>query len=360
MKRIRLDYLPAFLAVAVLLIVSAFKALRIIPGTQEHDFETVTNAAMFGTAVVSLFFAGLPAKRDSERQLGGVLSNLAVSALAFLINIVVFEHVIDWEHPLNDLWGGHAGWFLWMVIQLLLLSGLGELLLGWIRKFLAWLGRRKDGLGKASVQIMDTIKRNDKGIITILGTSVLLWVLYLSGKVLATGTVDVLAYPNTLKEGMLLWVVSIIIGAFVYSSPLMFRKVKSAVDTLNPRKMLTAFMAAAILMLLFFVLLNQLGVWGGVLAVLAGAVGLTGLLLEKHHRTSTPSQHSSKSCVINPRDMVIVVLAFLAPLLLTGALTICSSAGQVFIAGDKTEFTTWLNFGEAYLNVAGALLNLLT
>lgn len=357
------DYLPAFFAAAVLLAAAVIKALRIVPETRWDDFETVTNAVMLGAAAVSLFCVGLPTKKDNKRRLGGVLSNLMVSLLAFPLNIAVFEHLIHWAHPLNGLWGGHAGWFLCMVIQLLLLSGLGEILLGWMKKFLAWVGRRTKDLGEAFTLTVEAIKRNDKGIITILGTSTALWVLTLIGKVLGAGTLDVLSRPGTLGEGMLLWVVSIIIGTFLYIAPAMFRKARKAVRTLEPKKLLAAFAVVAVLVPLA-ALSNQLGAWGGVLAALAGAAGLAGLWLKKHHQPSTPPQPGTlpgpKKRLTNPRDVVVVVLAFLAPLLLTGVITVCSSAGQTFVAGDKAEFKTWLNFGEAYLSVAGTLLDLFT
>lgn len=375
------DYLPAFFAAAVLLAVSVIKALRIVPEVRWDDFETVTNTVMFGAAVVSLFCVGLPAKRDDERRLGGVLSNLMVSLLAFPLNIAVFEHIIDWVHPLNAPWGGHIAWLLCMVIQLLLLSGLGELLLGWERNFRGWLGRRKNDIGAVFIHTKNVIKQNDKGVITILGVIVLLWVLYLTGNVLDTGTLDVLARPGTLGEEMLFWFASIMFGTFLYIAPSMFSKAKEAVRILDPKKMPVAFVAVALLMLLF-ALSNQLGMWGGVLVALVGVAGLVGLWLKKRHQPSTPDQPDTpiqlgtpdqpdtptqlgtppqpvpKTRLTNLRDVVVVALAFLAPLLLTGFMTVCSSDGQAFIAGDKTEFTTWLNFGEAYLSVAGALLNL--
>lgn len=118
MRRICRDGIPAFMAAAVLLAATGLEARMVNTGRLGYRVDIIFNMLLACIAVFSIFLIGLPAKRRPERQPVGLLSNLLISILAFLMNIAVFGHEINWHAPLENLWGRHIGWLVCAILQI--------------------------------------------------------------------------------------------------------------------------------------------------------------------------------------------------------------------------------------------------
>lgn len=148
---------PAFAATAVLLTAVLVDVRMTMTGRSGYHIDTIFNAIFIGIAILGFFLVGLPTKMQNERRLAGLLSNLLVSMLAFPMNIAVFGHKVNWTSPLEDLWGGHIGWLCSAVLQILLLSGLGEQLLSWVQGLLT--------LGAQAVILTRKVMLNEKIVV---------------------------------------------------------------------------------------------------------------------------------------------------------------------------------------------------
>ena len=73
-----------------------------------------------------------------------------------------------------------------------------------------------------------------------------------------------------------------------------------------------------------------------------------------------PTNNAVKSTSsVNPLDLVIALLAFVViPLVLIFIVTACSGEGSAILENGTANFTTWLSFIEAALNVTSELLQL--
>ena len=123
----------AFSAVLALLVVEALRLRGVIPNVVE--VEIICNIVMLAIAIAGLFFLGHP---PEKKIVSCVLGNMVVSLMATIMNIDVFGHAIRLTHLVEDLLSWHALWIGFAVLQLLVLSSSGKLLLKQISGILKW------------------------------------------------------------------------------------------------------------------------------------------------------------------------------------------------------------------------------
>lgn len=363
MRRICGDGIPAFMAAAVLLVATALEARMVNTAGSGHRVDIIFNILLACIAVVSVFLIGLPAKQQPDRQPVGLLSNLLISILAFPMNIAVFRHEINWHAPLENLWGGHIGWLVCAILQILILSSLGEQLISWTRKLLALGARAAAAVGRGFSAVVRFIRSHDKGVLAIMAASTAIWMLVLASKVYRAGTYEVLADTDTLVESLLIWIAGILIGSVAYTAPLIVQKIKGAVEAIPSRKILKIVLAISILTVLSAAMPFLLKAAGLLVTVLVVPLCLAGFIIggaawrvRGNHQQG--EQSSKPVSTINPIDLAVTLLAFLiVPLMLLNVATALSPGGQAAL-GQEMSVTSCLDYVTACCNVASAILQL--
>lgn len=381
MPRFLKDGIPAFLAIIVFLLAEVLSTLRPV----SLNYELISNIVMLAIAVGGFFIVGLPSKQRTS-NLSCVLSNLFVSIIAFPMNIDVFGHTIHWDNLLADLYW-HFGWIICAAIQLLFLTKLGESLLKQAVALLTWTQDKILAFGDSVRSIIDLLKRQDKGIVAIMGSAAAAYAVYLGYRIYFEGIQTVFSDSNTLWAGVCLWITCMIIGCLAYMIPSVCRQSKAAILKLDCKTILVALLTVAGLCVLFYSLPLVAGLMGTILAALVSlgcGVYVAIKLAAKRSRQQasqipsgtnsperngqsqsgsaleTPTNSAARSTSsVNPLDLVIALLAFVViPLVLIFIVTACSGEGSAILENDTANFTTWLNFIEAALNVASELLQL--
>ena len=364
-----LEGIPAFLAVIAFLLAEVFNTWRPI----SLDYELISNIVMLIIAVCGFFLLGLPSKRR-QSNFGCVLSNLCVSMAAVFMNINVFDHVIHCGSLWDDLYGWHLGWITIAVIQILCLTNLGKNLLDQIGGFLSWGKTKVIGIGHAAGEVVELIKQQDKGIGAIIGITTALWVVYLGVRSYFEGIHAVFSDPNTLRGSFFVWIACITIGCLLYIVPSVCRQSKAAVINANRKKVLLVVLTFAALVVSACVLPALAGAMGAILTGLAALACVIYAVIKaaaKRGGNQTAQSQPGTGAAgtngqrqgppsVNPLDVVIMLLAFIViPIVVLFLVTAFSNEGSKLMEGGLSDFSAWLSFLEAALNVAGEMLSLL-
>lgn len=357
--------IPAFSAAAVLLIAVLVDVWMTTTGRIWYHVDIIFNAILIGIAILGFFFIGLPTKTQNEHRLAGLLSNLLVSMLAFPMNIAVFGHKINWISPLEDLWDGHIGWLCSAILQILLLSGLGEQLLSWVRGLLTLGTRAAIVMREAAIVILEDIKAHDKGVTAIMTVSTVIWTAFLVCKVYHIGTYETLADPNTLMVSILIWSSCVIIGVIIYVAPLILHKARDGVKVWNPQGITIAVIAVIILAALGAAFPSLLKAVYPLVTSLILPLCLVCLIIGgavwKVRGQPPKGKGTEPTRTINPNDLTIVLLAFCVfPLLVLNVETVLSPQGQEILNRGQVDITSCLDYITACCNVASALIQLYT
>lgn len=357
---------PAFAATAVLLAAALVEVWMTMTGRLGYHVDIIFNIVFAGIAVLGSILIGLPTKTQSEWRLAGLLSNLLVSILAFPMNIAVFGHKVNWSIPLEDLWSGHIGWLFCIVLQILFLSGLGEQLMRWVRSFLALGTRAIEAVGHVVSALVEYIRTHDKGIITIMTVSTVVWAVFLAFKVYRSGTCEVLTNADTLVGSLRVWITCVLTGAVAYTSPLIIQRVKDALRVLNPQRILITVIAVITLAILPAALPSLLEAAGLLVTLFIVPLCLACLIIggavwRVRRNQRLEAQNIKPPHTINPIDLAIVLLAFcVAPLVLLNVATALSPQGQEILGRGQVDMINCLDYITACCNVASAVIQMFT
>lgn len=366
MNRIWRVGVPAFAAVAVLLTATLVEVWMTMTGKLGYHVDIIFNIVFVGIAVLGGILVGLPTKTQSERRLVGLLSNLLVSVLAFPMNIAVFGHKVNWNVPMENLWGGHIGWLFCLAMQILFLSGMGEQLMSLVRRLLTLAVQAATTVGRGVSVVAAAVRTHDKGVITIMTVSTVVWMVVLICKVYRTGTGEILADVDTLVESLWVWIACVLIGAIAYTAPLIVRRVNEAVRVLNPRKVLIAVIAVIALVVLSVALPFLLEVAGLLVTLFIVPLCLSCLIIggavwSVHRNRQLKTQNIKPTHTINSLDLTIVLLAFcVVPLTLLNVVTALSPRGQEILSRGQVDMTSYLDYITACCNVASAVMQIFT
>ncbi len=365
MKQKKKNGIPALLSMLVFLTVEGINIFGNVPFEQWKNFENISNTVMLMVAMICFFWLGFPSKRDHSRNLGSVLGNVAISVIAFFMNINVFEHTIQLEMIWTDLKGWHVGWTFCAIVQILFLTRLAEQLLTVVQGFLMWGGKTIKPLGNGLSGFTAEIGNCDKGLILIFMGGFGFWVVYLIYQIFNKGTFAVIFSADILWGSVRLWTVCIIIGFLLYLFPLICKKGKEAIKNIDEKKILLAMLAAAILGSLSYALLILLGIIGIIMIMLIVLVGLLWYIVKRSITKSNSRVHQNNMTAkntINLLDLSITLIAFIVvPLMLICIVTFFSPEGNHIInSQDVADYTTWLNLLGVALEVTNSMLQLFT
>ena len=364
--------IPAFLAALIFLVVQAVNIWGRVPQQHRVNFEIMSNAFMLIVAVASFFWIGLPSKENSEGTIGNMLGNIAVSAIAFPMNIDVFQQTIRWEQFGKDIWNWHLLWIVCGVVQILFLSSLGVRLLARVQGILLWGEGVVRCLGGIIKDILDEIRTTEKRVkYTVFGGSIL-WMLYLRSQIYEKGSIaDVFLDLDFIWRSIQLWIVSLIFGLLMSVAPLLFQKVTEAVQDIRRKWMgiVAMIIAFALSIVKWPVLLTVIVIVSVVPMIL---IVLIIALIKTIYKKQSDKEQKNPGCIsqepesekltdtIKWGDCMIVWIVFIVmPLTIISIATFQSEGGRRIAAEDWSQITTWLDFITAALGTTKALCEML-
>lgn len=364
--------IPAFLAALIFLVVQAVNIWGRVPQQHRVNFEIMSNAFMLIVAVASFFWIGLPSKENSEGTIGNMLGNIAVSAIAFPMNIDVFQQTIRWEQFGKDIWNWHLLWIVCGVVQILFLSSLGVRLLARVQGILLWGEGVVRCLGGIIKDILDEIRTTEKRVkYTVFGGSIL-WMLYLRSQIYEKGSIaDVFLDLDFIWRSIQLWIVSLIFGLLMSVAPLLFQKVTEAVQDIRRKWMgiVAMIIAFALSIVKWPVLLTVIVIVSVVPMIL---IVLIIALIKTIYKKQSDKEQKNPGCIsqepesekltdtIKWGDCMIVWIVFIVmPLTIISIATFQSEGGRKIAAQDWSQITTWLDFITAALGTTKALCEML-
>lgn len=375
---------PAFFALFILLVVELIDLSGIVPVQRRGNFENISNAVMVVITVAGFLIVGLPFKErsndqiDKDERVFAIFGNLAVSFITFPMNVSVFGHPLRQEQLLADIWGWHLFWIICVVIQILILSGLGERLLDEVLVFGGWL--RNDVF-----RLLNSILHKAPTIITrnkMVSICFLIWSIYFVAQVCVQGIASVFSDANIFWNSLCLWMAVITIFFLIYITPLLFSKCKEAIKNISGKNVLAAVIAVVFITLANILpsLLKTIALLlliPAIPAILIGFIIRRGIykireLLAGLYEANQSDQlgNQSANTVSNYRDIetadlymkyvaVLLVCFIVFPLAII-ILTIAIRNGwNDFPIQDITSITAWLEFFKVVSETAGSLLKLL-
>lgn len=380
MNWIRKDGTPALLAVTLFLMTEILRLLGVLSQYWE-SFEIICNAMMLGIAI---FFSAqeLSSRKNQNSSAHRVIWIVAVSLLAFPMNIDVFGHVVRLEQLLTDLWGWHSLWIACAALQLLILTPLGMQLLTQFKLLLAqFIGFLKWGKGIAVTlgnilswvanQIMALIKESNSKTLSTIVIGIFLWVCWLVIQLSGQNTRAMLADIGFWGKGFLFWPIYLLIVLLLFLFPFIAKKVKDALLSLNPKHVLAVVVVVAACMVSVFLLPFLQGVISITLILVSLLVAamrwaskrdkaiLDAKRADKSEDGKKGDSNESPTTTIKMGDLITLVLLFvIIPTATIFLLTLFTPAGKSLILGEASGLTAWLNFWTSLLETTNSLLQL--
>lgn len=360
--------IPAFLAALIFLVVQAVNIWGRVPQQHRVNFEIMSNAFMLIVAVVSFFWIGLPSKESSEGTIGNMLGNIAVSAIAFPMNIDVFQQTIRWEQFWKDIWNWHLFWIVCGVVQILFLSSLGVQLLERVQGILLWGEGVIKCLGGIFKDILDEIRKTEKRVKYAVIGGFIFWMLYLCSQIYEKGSIaDVFFDMDFIWTSVRLWIAWLIFCLLMSVAPLLFQKITEAVQDIRRKWMgiVAIVIVFALSIVKWPILLTVIVIVSVVPMILI--VLIIALIKTIYKKQSSKEQKDSGRMSQEPEsekltdtikwgDCVIVWIVFIVmPLTIISIVTFQSEGGREIAAQDWSQITTWLEFINAALGTTKAL-----
>ncbi len=185
MKYIRKSWFPTFASVFVFIVIAFLDICGFIPTQQRLQFEILCNSIMILLAVLGLWIEQNPTDPDSKPKSNpkNILGNVLISVIAFPMNIDIFGHTIRSDRFLSDLWGWHLFWLIFGIVQILVLSELGHILLQQVQNLVSGLQEwGKDvvtPLGKVVIDLADSLYQSNKFDLFVSISGLALWTGFL-------------------------------------------------------------------------------------------------------------------------------------------------------------------------------------
>ena len=344
---------PAFFAILVLFIVEIINISGTVPLPQKNNFEAMSNFTMFTVALAGFFVLGLPSRKNRCGDWGSFWGNIAVSAIAFLMNINVFEHTIQLEHLPENLWCVHMLWVICVIVQFLLLTGLGGWLLQLIKTLLTWEKKVIGWVENNCSDFADLVKNSDKRVVLTISIGFILWGVFLINQIRIRGKSAVFSDTDFWWNSIWMWLTIITISYLLHMVPLVFTKNIEAIKALNGK---------AVLAVTVFVLLaaaaNVLpSLLQTIMIIISFPIVVMGILLIVIKKINNRDGQGFKDR--NLKDVSIVLFCFVGlPLTIIFLATLLIGNNSENITQDPTNITAWLEFFKAAAETADSLLNL--
>lgn len=353
MKRVIKKGILPLSALFILIIIVLINTTVSISPSQWNKFEIMSNALMFVVAVAGFFLRGLSDKAVGTSDIGNILGNVAVSGIAFWMNVTVLGHAIRFEQLWDSLWGWPLGWIILALIQVLFLSELGKKLLALIGAFWEWCQSVKGALKGIGSELVNAIIQN-KGIFLIALIGFILWGVYLGIQIYFNGIGMVFAGTDIFELSIWFWVTYSVIFVLLYGILESSKRVKEIIQNLDGKKVLVvlAIMVLAFVVGVIPVMLKVIAV--GILIPLITIVGLCFVVRKMHKlrkdiESGNYQEDDSKS--INIKDLCFVVISFvgvpLSVICVIAWIQIHNGQSSVTKAADNVSI--WLD----YVNIAG-------
>lgn len=369
------DGIAALLAVALLLLAEVLRFSEALSQNWE-SFEIICNALMLGIAI---FFSARELSAGEGRPLPAhrVVWIEAVSLIAFPMNIDVFGHVIRLEQLPADLWGWHSLWIVCAILELLILTSLGNQLLTQVKALLAQLmGLLKWGrsiaakLGSIISEIMDQsvalIKEsNGKTLFTII-FGMFLWGRWLDTQLSGQDKRAMFADIGFWGRNLLFWTVYLLVMLLIWLFAPIGRKTREGIQKVEAKYVL-AVVAIAVLFCVSALLLPF--VWGAFNIILI-MISLLIFIVKRAGKRDTEifgdkngpfgsGKRSPAKKTVRMKDLIVLlILLVVLPLGTILLLALFTPAGIELISGKASDVAAWLNFWNSILEITNGLLQL--
>lgn len=369
---------PAVLAILVFLTVELNDLLEIVP-LERGKVEQISNGIMFVIAVLGVigFYLERQASQvGKERNLACIFSNVAVSVIAFYMNVSVFHRTIRLEQLWENIWGIHLCWLLCAVVQIQILSGLGAAILNVVRSFLGGLKAAAKRLWKA---VRDTVNRADSYVLCAISLSSFGWAVYICAQIYINGAAFIFADTVVFSRSVWFWAASLFIFLLIRIFPRVIRKAAEGVHSIEGEIMLGA-IAVVILAVLSCVLPSFPQAIAILVLIPLTAICILWLTIRKlsqpqeelkngsHEGSSdtgdpdTGTQEDGRSdegITIKRSDLAAVILPFAVPLVMIFIITALQlEDGTILETQDSLDVNAWLSFINEAAEVAQTLLGL--
>lgn len=344
----------ALLAILVLLIVGLISMLEIVPIEHQKYFENISNIIMLAVAVIGFFLPDTFPPQDIERNLGIICSDIMVSGISFLMNINVFRHEFHFEQPEKSIFGWHACWIICIVVQILVLLGLGKNLLAMIKMILLLIINVGKELGSLFSEIWNTIRNCNQHMLLVIFFGFFVWGIYGGTLCYRRGVQTVFSDIDFWGNSVLLWMNYFIIIFLIYIIEPISQKVKMLILGTNGK---------ATLSIALIIMLAVLSIWipsliqtvAIIIFIPVVATVLLWCIVKKIH-----GGNGNDSPNISLRYVsVILILFILLPLIIIFGGTFLWADGSNIIGQDPASISSWLEFLKAAADIAKDLIEIL-
>lgn len=345
---------PAFCALLVLFIVEIINISGTVPLQQRNNFENMSNMTILLIALIGFFGLGIPSQKGGHGDWGILLGNITVSAIAFLMNINVFEHTIQIEQLLENLWCCHMLWIICTAVQFLFLTDIGKWLWNLIRKLLAWEKNAVVWVESICCDFAGLVKRSDKSVVLTISIGVVLWGIFLINQIRIQRADAIFSDAGFWRSSMWIWAIIITISYLLHTVPLIFRKNVEAIEGISSKKVL-----AATVFLLFAAAANVLpSLLQTIMVIISLPVSVMGIVLIviKNIQTGENIENNRNRSL---KDFYITLFCFVGlPLTILFLATLLGGDNGEYITQAPTTITAWMEFFKAAAETADSLLNL--
>lgn len=350
---------PAFLAILILFIVEIVD-ISGIASHQQDNFEKMANIVMLMVAIVGFFCQGLPSLEKDRRSLSVFLSNTAVSAIAFFMNIDVFKHTIRLDQLAKDIWCCHMIWVISILAQILFLSGLWTYLFCKSKILVIKVKEVSVCVKSGFSSFVEGIKDSNKSVLLTMAVGIFIWIISLMIQIEDRGAAAVFSDTDFWWKSVWMWLAIIVIGSLFHMASLIFQETKNAIQNLGSRKVL-AVVAVIAFTALANVLPSLLQTIAIIVAVPVVLMGLLFLIIRKfYYICGVTGKENSVARDMNLKWIAVVLFSFVGLPLAVICLATCLWAdGREIIMQGSADITTWLNFINSAAEVAKSLLDLL-
>ena len=407
MKYIRKSWFPTFASVFVFIVIAFLDICGFIPTQQRLQFEILCNSIMILLAVLGLWIEQNPTDPDSKPKSNpkNILGNVLISVIAFPMNIDIFGHTIRSDRFLSDLWGWHLFWLIFGIVQILVLSELGHILLQQVQNLVSGLQEwGKDvvtPLGKVVIDLADSLYQSNKFDLFVSISGLALWTGFLYSQLHGSDMKEILTDSRFYIHNIIFLLSYVIVVIIFHNYLPLFKSIRRAIQQADPKITICtvgAIIALAIAIYFFPTVKSLTEIFIAILSLPSAIlVFLRYLFTKKDQKLLGQKQGAappgaagqgqnaaqqenpgqSQDAVqqeipeqewqtvqdnedINKSDLAFVLAVFIIPIIFILLIGITTSSDSPFITSpDLSDATTWLNFLEAAADAARSILELL-
>lgn len=311
----------------------------------------IINILLFAFAVSCMIVKEKTTERSQRTDINNFICNVYISSIATIINTYIFGLHIHLETLQNDIWSIHLIWVIVIIVQVLLLTSVGNGLIKLFQKVTSTTHRIYQGIFKYVSSLFKTLCGINKKKILVVCACTIVSLMYLVGEYILQANNYNLMKSTIIVNTFSVWLIVYCITILVQRTSFI------SLEGQNIKKLLIIILFVFIL---FYALNNSdiIQSVGKSISMILIPLFIIGIYtITNASKAKNTQKNSSKKIAMIIYFLFIVIAFVILPMIVLCIFTILRPEGQKIIMSQSlSDFSTWINLLNLLINTAEYLL----